>query len=618
MKWYAPHGVDLKGNSVNESGINTFTDKVLESLVRETVQNSLDVVVDDSKPLHMSFNLKSIPTSNIPNIDFFTNTAIPEAKLKWSHDSNAIKYLDDYLLNLKQSKVSVLKISDFNTLGLEENEWNALINDQGSSIKRGEDAGGSYGIGKSAPFASSKFRMIFYETLLENGSKKSIGVTNFLSYDFNLNNEIHTTEGTCYLGKEKREPMYKFGNLGFDERTKRGTDIYVIGFNQERDWEENIIKFALKNFMVALHDEMVTFDVGNTTVSKDSLKFHFNSFQNDKELDTTRKYYDVYSDPNSLKIPLDDRFEKYNFKPEDAYLLIAQSENANRKVLMTRKSGMEIYQRSNISGSIQFNGIFRAIGTELNRVLRSMENPRHDKWEESLLSTEDQSKYKDLNINLLRFFRDQITEAFKIYEGASVDAYGLSDFLPSDSGGDSKEDIDINEVIGLKLKDRSIKATSIDTDDETNQDWGGSHWGEREQVPGEPDPENAGKNGGKRDPLGKSPDGNVPYKKYSSKISSSSFNYRIIEFDATKGLYRLLLTPLKNFKEIAIEIYAVSESDFSYPINISEAFHQNKKIDERNVLYLEDVLENQTHLIEFETSQNSRFKMEVKIYENKE
>ena len=67
--------------------------------------------------------------------------------------------------------VSILRISDFKTKGLTgskdtndiNTDWMRLTKSSGSSDKKGP-AGGSFGIGKFAPFACSDFSTVFYNT----------------------------------------------------------------------------------------------------------------------------------------------------------------------------------------------------------------------------------------------------------------------------------------------------------------------------------------------------------------------------------------------------------------------------------------------------------------------
>src|SRR5699024_8173349 len=102
---------------------------------------------------------------------------------------------------LSRENIKILRISDFNTRGLEGAEhaeltspWSSLIKEAGSSNKR-EDSGGSFGIGKAAPFLNSKLRTLFYSSFDISGYPSHIGVANIMSFE-KLDNTI--TLGTGY------------------------------------------------------------------------------------------------------------------------------------------------------------------------------------------------------------------------------------------------------------------------------------------------------------------------------------------------------------------------------------------------------------------------------------
>jgi hypothetical protein len=68
--------------------------------------------------------------------------------------------------------------SDFNTMGLRgsrtrelDSPWEALTGADGVSANKSSTSGGSYGIGKNAPFACSALSMVFYNTYAEDNER---------------------------------------------------------------------------------------------------------------------------------------------------------------------------------------------------------------------------------------------------------------------------------------------------------------------------------------------------------------------------------------------------------------------------------------------------------------
>lgn len=156
-------------------------------LAREVLQNALDARLDDNKPVRVEFKLESYTQSMFPKYDEFL-TIWNQAKDYWP--TNNIKchnFLDEGLKCLSSNNIDVLKISDYNTLGLngtdsdKKGSWFGLVKSVGSSNKN-EGQGGSFGIGKGAPFAASYLRTCFYSTKNELAQNVYQGVTKLVSF----------------------------------------------------------------------------------------------------------------------------------------------------------------------------------------------------------------------------------------------------------------------------------------------------------------------------------------------------------------------------------------------------------------------------------------------------
>lgn len=103
-----------------------------------------------------------------------------------------------------------MRISDFNTTGLlgsaEEynSPWTNLTKSSGASDKVGSQ-GGSFGIGKFAPFACSDLRTVFYSTKDKDGEKASQGVARLTSFK---KSDEDTAQGIGFYGEpSKNNPM---------------------------------------------------------------------------------------------------------------------------------------------------------------------------------------------------------------------------------------------------------------------------------------------------------------------------------------------------------------------------------------------------------------------------
>src|SRR5690606_28083857 len=136
---------------------------------------SFDARLDESLPVVVEFQKEWLPTNLLPDKDQLLETF--KRCLDYSKKLNnekATNFYNKAIHILKEAKISSLRVSDYNTTGLtgskdeEGGNWYSLINSTGQSSKPGS-AGGSYGIGKSAPLACSALRTVLYSTFDRDG-----------------------------------------------------------------------------------------------------------------------------------------------------------------------------------------------------------------------------------------------------------------------------------------------------------------------------------------------------------------------------------------------------------------------------------------------------------------
>ena len=67
-QWYFTSNGNGQNTGLNDAGINTFSagDNWVNSLVRETIQNSLDAVLDTEKPVEVEFRNFLMKKSDFP------------------------------------------------------------------------------------------------------------------------------------------------------------------------------------------------------------------------------------------------------------------------------------------------------------------------------------------------------------------------------------------------------------------------------------------------------------------------------------------------------------------------------------------------------------------------
>src|SRR5699024_7285206 len=130
------------------------------------------------------------------------------------------EFIENALSILSRENMKLLRISDFNTRGLEGADtgklgspWSSLIKEAGSSNKD-DSSGGSFGIGKSAPFLNSQLRTLFYSSYDLIGYESHIGVANLMSYQLPDNK---TTTGYGYYTNNENSTAIP-GQLSLDSQ----------------------------------------------------------------------------------------------------------------------------------------------------------------------------------------------------------------------------------------------------------------------------------------------------------------------------------------------------------------------------------------------------------------
>ncbi|QGU95446.1 hypothetical protein GOM49_10410 [Clostridium bovifaecis] len=472
IAWNFPSNNNSTITGISDAGIEAFKGSPYDSLAREICQNSLDACRDKSKAVKVEFHEFSIKVKDVPDSSNLYN-ALSNCFQYWKEYDNikGQNFFKKALGLMNKGQVQILRISDYNTTGLDGAEkevnsnWSNLIKGNGVSNKEG-NAGGSFGIGKSAPFACSDLRTVFYSTLDIEGKRASQGVSRLTSFKY----KDYTTLGVGYYGEtEKNTPIMEMIKLDEDFlRNEPGTDIYILGFSKEFNWDIKILCAILDGFLVSIWRGLLEVKVNDVLLSKETLDNIFNTYY-DYINENTRNYYEVLVSSNSNKT-------QWNFSGEgNVTLYLLQKEGFCRKVYMARKTGMKIFEQNRLSSFIQFAGILILEEDNINAIFKEMETPQHDKWEPNRASDKElANRYKK---DLYREIKRLVNELQVISEDEALDIEGLGDYLTDDTvaaDGDrgKKEGIEnkINEVSISKVSIEKIKNGSFGTSKNSGED----------------------------------------------------------------------------------------------------------------------------------------------------
>lgn len=415
---------------LNDAGVENFQGAVDAYLSRECGQNTGDAGRVGVEKVRLEFQHFDLRATDIPAFDDLRETL--EACLeRCASDEKSRTFFESATEFASKETVSVLKIADYGTTGLtggdtdESDRWFALVKSQGVSVK-GDTAGGSFGIGKSSPFAASRFRTVFYCTRTESGAVALQGVSRLVSHK---PPDGAMTQGVGFIGKydadggEDGEPVFRALRNESEipalfQRTEAGTDIWVIGYRNTEGWKDALIRSLLTNFWPAIHRDWIEFRVADQMISKDNLANLIRQYSGDEDFDAHHYY------PSILSQPIRTRLESVG----DCELYLCTGDAVlPKKICMARGSGMRIYDYQPRACRVPFSGIFLCTDPEGNRLLRDMEPPRHDTWDPKRVEGNTGKAALD---EIKRWIRDEVRKLNPFFTGNSFDEDELAKYVP--------------------------------------------------------------------------------------------------------------------------------------------------------------------------------------------
>lgn len=638
--WNFPAAAGGTINSINNAGIETFKGNELDSLTREICQNSLDAIKDESKPVIVEFKSFKLQSNQFPQRAELLE-AFKKCETTWEgKNPKSEQFIEQAKYILNEQEIPFLRISDFNTKGLEGAQtgelgspWSSLVREAGSSNK-GDSSGGSFGIGKSAPFANSKLRILFYSSQDLSNYQSHIGVANIMSFE---KQPGRITLGTGYFtNNENSNAIPGLINLdpGFN-REETGTDIFVSAFEpKDTNWVEAIRNSVIYNFFITIWQNKLVVKVDDEVISHENIgSFIAQLDDSNEDYRHVKNYFRLLTSEDSIQIPYPAKSYKKigNFEEGEATLFIMKGEDLNRRVLMTRKAGMRLFEQNRISGSISFTGILIITGKHMNQVFKKMENPAHTLWEPSRFEEapkEADTAFKDLR----RFVRETVQQTFQAETTDTMDAFGLSDFLPDTTtvegeGDDKKESLTLKiKSIAQKKKEKpkkKLKKKQRKEDfEETLEEAGITPEGDQAGHSDDERDEGLGQGGGtgnthgEQGPSDEGTGGAQEGKGEKEKNKPIDVEKRYVCLQKNEGLYRVNIKPEKKFEKGKLEFKVSGEqSDYILPIlDVQSPDIQVTSID-KNVVRFINLTGKKPKNIKVKVDYEQYCVMEVDLYE---
>ncbi|PZR19668.1 MAG: hypothetical protein DI539_13285 [Flavobacterium psychrophilum] len=402
----------------NNAGILTFNSHAINSFVRELFQNSNDARLPGKSKVVINIEYCTIRKSDIPAFDQFKKVLDQVQK---SHPYQ-VKFFKKAYESIKGDKIPFLVYSDYNTKGLEGKDTEngssfvACVLSEGVSAKEDKSAGGSFGIGKNAIYGISNLRTVFYSSYNRDGEHIFQGVAKLASYKTGSRNH----EGRIYLGNgEERSSIRKQKDIPeVFRRDASGLSQYVMGVELEDNWHTEFSKAVLRNYWMLLHEGRLEVELfkNGTSIQRinarnvESMMEELFS-QEEEQDETLTPYGNPYWFYQAVKNGKQTSFDIPIIGPCTFYYI--EHEQGENNVAYLR-NGMVIFSKTELRlVGVNITGVFLCDNKKGNQVLRMMEPPKHDSFEEQMLENNDDELTKKDGVLILKNIKNSIRGVIK-------------------------------------------------------------------------------------------------------------------------------------------------------------------------------------------------------------
>lgn len=503
--WQHPVDESDQWDGFNEPGIEHFAGSPMTHLAREVHQNAADAA--EQYPVTVKIKLREVLSSEIPNLEELVvnlQSCLESAKLE---NKKATIFFENALAEIGKNKISVLEISDFNTRGMRGPSSNgtpfyAFMKAKGQSRKESNEASGSYGIGKFAPYAVSNIRTIFISTVFQENDEY-VQLTQGKSILMSHDQDGKRKQGVGFWGvKEKCQPITGFSKsipdwiqrASSNELTAsdKGSKLSVLCFNAAKNWQEHLAVSVAENFFGAIYSGSLRVEIEDRYLLDQSSIGEF--FENESvrtliEKDKLKNEPEQFDDCKNYLAALQGGIEVITEESEmrelgSCQVKILLGEGLPKKVCALR-NGMFISDSLNglksFSDFKEFVAVFHCQSKRGNELLRAMEPPRHDDFEPDRLPTrEDQLKGKTALRDISLWIREMLKRHAKDPVSEITEIDELKDFFGDEGNGESgKGAEEINPygdvIIRAKPISNKVKSSQVpeqDSGDDLGDDEG--------------------------------------------------------------------------------------------------------------------------------------------------
>lgn len=479
-RWNFAEQLGGREDGPNSAMAQNFKQYPYASLIRESVQNSLDAVYDGTKPVLVEFSFKSINGIEFPS--FFTLKDHIKGCLVYYHDNkNAEKQFRPMLNYFSDSRssqqIGFIKVSDYNTRGMAyvkddtRSPFYAFVKAAGVTVKDNADSGGSFGFGKAAYYIISPINTVLVSTRTYDNKSFFEGASALCT---------HTHQGKKYVAvgyydDQNGNPIENIDDIPVPfRRAESGTDVYIMGFDTKKakDAKQEMIKATLQNFWLAIYDGKLEICIDGETINSANITDLMHS-QYESTKDDSRNNSRHYNPrPFFDAVALAGTAKKYHAFEEVIPLLgkvkffVYTDKDADDKISYMRKPKMLVEKRKN-GTNYGFYGTFVCEDRDGNEILQSMENPAHDEWRPANAeTTEERSLARQAQEEMKNFITRCLDSIYESTASESLQITGLENYLYTEdlTTDDDDEEESNNPFTGQPTDDTVPESTQIDTE----------------------------------------------------------------------------------------------------------------------------------------------------------
>ena len=345
-------------------------------------------------------------------------------------DTDAIEHYRRMLEAISKPSIPCLAITDSGTTGLQGPNWRNLIFREGTPTNtQGQVKGGSYGLGKNAPFNLSSCNTVIYSTRYVSVAAKGrvehmAGRSQLVSHDDPNQPDLRLQQTGFLAMHEPSRPNRPVEGPAIPQSFRlgqQGTGVFIIAFdtNAYPDWANETAMATATQFFYAIHARKmtVTIDGGHgenpRVINHDTLDIELDNFPSD---DPTPHYYRAIIENEPALTDPTGRLDQMG----RMQVLVSTAKDAPRRTAHINRRGMLITDSRLISenpfypsgGAAWPNwcAVSMAHDEAADSFIRRMEPPAHDSVHYKQLREPDKQQAASFE---LRAQREQVTRIVK-------------------------------------------------------------------------------------------------------------------------------------------------------------------------------------------------------------